>query len=60
MFAPMAISHSGCRTRSSTIRGDPVRPGCTRLVLRWSATAEMPRTSAAARAIATASGVFIL
>jgi hypothetical protein len=57
MFAPIAASHNGCRTRSTTIRGDSARRLSTRFVLRWSSTDEMPRTSAEATAVTTAKGV---
>ena len=38
------------------IRGDSARRLSTRFVLRWSATDEMPRTSAEAMAVTTAIG----
>jgi hypothetical protein len=56
MFAPIAASHNGCRTRSTTIRGDSARRLTTCFVLRWSAIDELPRTSAEATAVATAIG----
>jgi hypothetical protein len=54
MLAPTAASQSGWRTRSSRILGDRAFSVLTRFVLRWSATADMPRNSAAARAVHTA------
>jgi hypothetical protein len=59
-FAPMAISHSGCRTRSSSSRGDSGSLVLTFLVLRWSMAAESPSTPAATRAVTMATGVLLV
>ncbi len=53
-FAPIAVSRDGCRTRLARIRDDSARRGRTRLVLRWSATDDIPRTPAAATAVTAA------
>jgi hypothetical protein len=53
---PIAVTHSGCRTRSSRILGDSTRSVLTRFVLRCSATDDIPNTSAAMVAAATAIG----
>jgi hypothetical protein len=52
-FAPRAVTHNGCRTRSAKIRGDSAgaRP---RYVLRWSATEDTPNSSADPTAVITA------
>jgi hypothetical protein len=48
------FSHSDCRARSTSIAGDSVFRVLTRFVLRWSATAEVPSTSAEASAVTVA------
>src|ERR1700761_8372298 len=53
-FAPRAVTHNGCRTRSSRIRGDSARRLSTRFVVRWSATEDIPSISADATAATTA------
>ena len=53
-FVTMAISHNGCLTKSSRIAGDSARSVLTRLVLRWSATDDIPKSSAATKAVTTA------
>ncbi|MDX6422449.1 MAG: hypothetical protein QOG28_7069 [Trebonia sp.] len=53
-FVTIAISHNGCLAKSSRIAGDSARSVLTRLVLRWSATDDIPKSSAATRAVTTA------
>jgi len=53
-FATMPMSHNGCRTRSNRIAGDSARSVLTRLVLRASATEDIPKSSAPAKAVTTA------
>jgi hypothetical protein len=53
-FAARAVSHNSCRTRSTKIRGDSTRRCSTRFVLRWSATDDIPRSSAAPMAATAA------
>src|ERR1700752_3194643 len=50
----MAATQSGCRTKSSRMRGDSACRASTRLVPRCSATEEQPNTSAAPSAVTTA------
>src|SRR6202035_6172860 len=54
MFVKMANSHNGCLTKSSRIAGDSAFSVLTRLVLRWSATDDIPKSSAATTAVTTA------